>query len=85
MDRPEKRTTVTVYSNQPEVTLYINGKKFETKTADKVFRFRISVSGEMKLEARAGTLRDEIVIRKVDRPNPAYRLGKDAGNAGDWV
>ena len=85
VDRPEKQTTVTVYTNQPQVTLYINGKKYETKTADKVFRFRIPVSGEMKLEARAGALRDEIAIRRVDRPNPAYKLGKDAGNAGDWV
>ena len=39
----------------------------------------------MKIEARAGALRDEISIRKVDKPNPAYKLGKDAGNAGDWV
>ena len=85
VDRPEKQTTVTVYTNQPQVTLFINGKAFETKTADKVFAFRISVSGEMKIEAKAGALHDEIRIRKVDKPNPAYKLGKDAGNAGDWV
>ena len=85
VDRPEKQTTVTVYTNQRQVTLLINGKEFETKTADKVFRFRVPVSGEMKIEARAGSLRDEIRIRRVDKPNPAYRLGKDAGNAGDWV
>ena len=85
VDRPEKQTTVTVYTNQRQVTLLINGKEFETRTADKVFRFRVPVSGEMKIEARAGSLRDEIRIRRVDKPNPAYRLGKDAGNAGDWV
>ena len=85
VDRPEKQTTITVYTNQPQVTLFINGKAFETKTADKVFSFRIPVSGEMKIEAKAGSLRDEIRIRKVDKPNPAYKLGKDAGNAGDWV
>ena len=39
----------------------------------------------MKIEAVSGTYRDEIAIRKVDKPNPAYKLGKDAGNAGDWV
>ena len=39
----------------------------------------------MTIEARSGDLRDEIAIRKVDTPNPAYKLGKDAGNAGDWV
>ena len=85
VDRPEKKTTVTVYTNQPQVTLFINGKKFGTKNGGKVFHFRIPVSGEMKIEAKAGSLRDEIRIRRVDKPNPAYKLGKDAGNAGDWV
>ena len=85
VDRPEAKTTVTVYTNQPSVTLYINGKEFEKKTGEKVFTFKIPVSGEMKLEAVAGAYRDEISIRRVDKPNPAYKLGKDAGNAGDWV
>ena len=39
----------------------------------------------MKIEAKAGALHDEISIRKVSKPNPDYKLGKDAGNAGDWV
>ena len=85
VDRPNAKSTVTVYSNQPEVTLYINGKKHQTLTGGKVFRFPITVSGEMKIEARAGALHDEISIRKVAKPNPDYKLGKDAGNAGDWV
>ena len=85
VDRPNTKSTVTVYSNQPEVTLYINGKKHQTLTGGKVFRFPITVSGEMKIEAKAGSLHDKISIRKVDKPNPDYRLGKDAGNAGDWV
>ena len=85
VDRPEATSTVTVYTNQPQVTLYINGKKFETKNGEKVFAFKVPVSGEMKIEAKAGKLTDVINIRKVDKPNPAYKLGKDAGNAGDWV
>ena len=85
VDRPNAKSTITVYTNQPSVTLYINGKKAATQTGEKVFRFPITVSGEMKIEAKAGALRDEISIRKVDKPNPAYKLGKDAGNAGDWV
>ena len=85
VDRPNAKSTVTVYTNQSEVTLYINGKKHQTLTGEKVFRFPITVSGEMKIEAKAGSLHDEISIRKVDKPNPAYKLGKDAGNAGDWV
>ena len=85
VDRPNAKSTITVYTNQPSVTLYINGKKAATQTGEKVFRFPITVSGEMKIEAVAGEYRDEISIRKVDKPNPAYKLGKDAGNAGDWV
>jgi len=85
VDRPNAKSTVTVYSNQPEVTLYINGKKHQTLTGEKVFRFPITVSGQMKIEAKAGALHDEISIRKVAKPNPDYKLGKDAGNAGDWV
>ena len=85
VDRPNAKSTITVYTNQPSVTLYINGKKAATQTGEKVFRFPITVSGEMKIEAVAGEHRDEISIRKVDKPNPAYKLGKDAGNAGDWV
>ena len=85
VDRPNAKSTITVYTNLPEVTLYINGKKHQTLTGEKVFRFPITVSGEMKIEAKAGKLHDEISIRKVDKPNPAYKLGKDAGNAGDWV
>ena len=85
VDRPEDKSTITVYTNQPEVTLYINGKEFEKQTGDKVFRFRIPVEGDMKIKAKAGKLKDEISIRRVDTPNPAYKLGKDAGNAGDWV
>ena len=60
-------------------------KQLLKKTGDKVFRFDIKVSGEMKIKAKAGKLKDEITIRKVDTPNPTYKLGKDAGNAGDWV
>ena len=85
VNRSEEKSTITVYTNQPEVTLYINGKEFEKQTGDKVFRFRISVEGNMKIKVKAGKLSDEISIRRVDTPNPTYKLGKDAGNAGDWV
>ena len=85
VDRPNAKSTITVYSNQPTVTLYVNGKKLAAQTGEKVFRFPITVAGEMKITAVSGEHRDEIAIRKVDKPNPAYKLGKDAGNAGDWV
>ena len=85
VDRPEKITTVKIYSNQPEVTLKVNGKVFEKKTGDKVFTFKVPLNGEVKLEAVAGACCDNAVIRYVDKPNPAYKLGKDGGNGGNWT
>ncbi|MGM9589319.1 MAG: glycoside hydrolase family 2 TIM barrel-domain containing protein [Faecousia sp.] len=85
VDRPEAETTVKVYSNQPEVTLFANGRNVGTQTGKRVFAFRIPLSGEVRLEAVAGDCRDAITIRHVTTPNPAYKLGKDAGNGGNWT
>ena len=85
VDRPEKQTTIKVYSNQPEVTLYADGKKVETQKGDKIFTFVIPLTGEIKLEAVAGECRDEMMVRYVSKPNPAYKLGKDGGNGGNWT
>ena len=84
-DRPGRKTTVKVYSNQPEVTLYANGRKVCTRKAEKIFTFTIPLAGEVKLEAVAGACRDEMTIRSVRRPNPAYKLVKDGGNGGNWT
>ena len=85
VDRPEKVTTVKVYSNCPEVTLYANGEKVATQAGNKVFTFKIPLNGEVKLEAVAGECRDEAAIRYVTKPNPSYKLGKDGGNGGNWT
>lgn len=85
VNRPEKETTVKVYSNCPQVTLYANGKPVATKTGDKVFNFRIPLEGEVQLKAVAGEQQDEAVIRYADKPDPSYRLGKNGGNGGNWT
>ncbi len=85
VDRPEHQTTVKVYSNQPKVTLYANGKKVAEQTGDKIFTFELPLDGEVKLEAVAGSCRDNCAIRYVSEPNPTYKLGKDAGDGGDWA
>lgn len=73
VDRAEEVTEVRIYSNQPEVTLYVDGKAAGTQQGDKVFVFRIPITGEHRLEAGCGNgVCDSITIRHVSEPNPAY-------------
>ncbi len=75
VDRVEKVTKVTVYSNQPEVELLANGTSLgKIKAADHFFYFDVPNAGETKIEAIAGSLRDESFIRKVEKFNEEYRL-----------
>ena len=75
VDRVEDITKVTVYSNLPEVELFVNGESIGKQTAeDHFFYFSVPNVGESTLVAVAGDCRDESVIRKVDTFNEAYRL-----------
>ena len=85
VDRPERETTVKVYSNQKEVALFANGKEVARQKGERVFTFRIPLNGEVRLEAVSGKYRDSALIRRVDKPNPAYKLGKNSGNGGNWT
>ena len=57
-DRTEAETEVKVYSNQPEVTLFVDGKKRETLQGSHVFRFKVPISGTHRIEAQTGVCRD---------------------------
>ena len=85
VDRAEKKTTVKVYSNCPEVTLYVNGEKFATQTGNRVFRFRIPLRGEVEIKAVAGEQNDKINIRHTKLPNLNYKLGKKIAGGGNWT
>ncbi len=75
IDRVEDVTKVTVYSNQNEVELFVNGESLGKKTApDHFFYFDVPNVGTSKLEAVAGDCRDESVINKVETFNESYRL-----------
>ena len=75
VDRVEDVTKVTVYSNQPEVELFVNGESIGTKTAeDHFFYFEVPNVGETTIVARAGELTDESHIRKVEQRNMDYVL-----------
>ncbi len=75
VDRVEDVTKVTVYSNLPEVELFVNGESIGKKTAeDHFFYFDVKNEGETAIVAKAGSLTDESKIRKVDEMNMDYVL-----------
>ena len=83
-DRVEDVTKVTVYSNQPEVELFVNGVSVGKKQSpEHFFYFDVENKGESKLVAVAGDLKDEGVIRKVDEMNQDYVL-KEKGAILNW-
>ncbi len=75
VDRVEDVTKVTVYSNMPEVELFVNGESLAKKTAeDHFFYFDVPNIGKSELVAVAGECKDKSIIRKVDIFNNDYRL-----------
>ena len=85
MERPETVTTVKGYSNQSKVALYANGKFIEEKSGGKVFTFQVPLEGTVELKAVSGTLTDQCAIRRVEQPNPAYKLQGKSSNSANWV
>ena len=84
VDRVEDVTKVTVYSNLPEVELFVNGKSIGKKTAaDHFFYFDVQNVGESTIVAKAGDLSDEGKIRKVDEMNMDYVL-REVGAVLNW-
>ncbi len=83
VDRAEAETEIKVYSNLPEVSLFMDGQLLDTKSADKVFLFHASISGQHTFEAHAGSCTDAITVRKVDTPNPTYAM-ENRRNIVNW-
>ena len=84
VDRVEDVTRVTVYSNQPEVELFVNGVSLGKKTAeDHFFYFDVPNVGESTITAKAGDLTDEGKIRKVAERNMDYVL-REVGAVLNW-
>ncbi|MDE5893377.1 MAG: glycoside hydrolase family 2 protein, partial [Acetatifactor sp.] len=72
VDRAEDVTEVKVYSNADQVSLYVDGQHFATVEGHWVFRFRVPISGEHVIEARAAGQSESIQVRKVEKENPDY-------------
>ena len=73
--RAGETTEIRVYSNQPAVTLYVNGEKTEEQTGDKVFVFRAALKdGFNIIVARAGDAKDSMTLEKVEKEPSIYVL-----------
>lgn len=83
VERAEDETEIKVYSNQPSVTLTVDGREVGTQSGKTVFKFRIPITGEHTVEAKAGSCTDTINIRHVQQPNASYRFGTSGGVA-NW-
>lgn len=84
VDRVEDETKVTVYSNLPEVELFVNGVSLAKQKSDEhFFYFDVPNKGESLLRAVAGECQDESRIRKVEVFNEEYRL-KEKGAVLNW-
>ena len=84
IDRVEDVTKITVYSNQPEVEMFVNGESIGVKSApDHFFYFDVKNVGESIIEVKAGELKDQSKIRKVEVFNEEYRL-KEQGAILNW-
>lgn len=73
--RAGETTEIRVYSNQPSVALYLDGKLVEEKTADKVFVFHVALADGVNIvTAGAGKISDSMTLEKVDAEPSVYAL-----------
>ena len=75
-------TTITVYSNEEQVELYLNGEFFSRKSGKRKFEFtEVPIDKETKVTAKAGDCVDETSICKVDSPDKSYTYEKKGQGA----
>ena len=84
--RTDDVTKVVVYSNNPEVSLYVNNQLLETKKANKVFVFEVKLGkGKTKIKAVSGGLIDNSYIVKVSEPHKGYSFeGEGTSGVANW-
>lgn len=83
---------IKVYSNCGEVTLYRNGKKFQTQKGDKefnkIFNFVLpSFAGkeEITVKCESCSCSDNVTFQRANKPDLRYKLSKNnKGNNMSW-
>ena len=84
INRAEEQTEIKVYSNQPEVRLFVDDSLVGTQRGKTVFRFRIPLLGEHLIRAEAGEASDSMCIRRVSEPDESYIFNKAASTVINW-
>ncbi len=84
--RTGETTRIKVYSNQPQVSLYVNGELFTTMTGSRIFLFQDVPLGEgfTFLTAVADNCSDTITLEKTKEKPAIYTLPAQEGT-GDGV
>lgn len=86
--RTAQEISVKVYSNQPSVTLTVNGEEIGTEQGEKVFVFEHVAlkDGWNTIIARSGACVDSMTLEKVEEANPSYVLidDEDGDYAMNW-
>ena len=72
-----------MYSNQPQVELYQNGRLTGTQTASHVFRFQVTMEPENVILVKAGEKRDSVILYRVEKPDLSYVLPVQ-GEVENW-
>ena len=83
--RPEKWTTVKVYSNCDTVSLYVDGELRERQVGGKIFKFRIPLDEQTHVRVVAGDLEDEATFCFTPNPISSYKLNKKIAGGGNWT
>lgn len=81
VNRAEDVTEIKVYSNQPEVQLYVDGKLFSAQQGKTVFTFSVPICGKHTIEAKvpgAPQCGSVILVNKVAQPDADYLFVKRA-------
>ena len=83
--RPEKYTTIKVYSTCDTVSLYVDGTLKERQVGGKIFKFRIPLDGQTHVKVVADGVEDEAVFHFTPNPVESYKLNKKIAGGGNWT
>ncbi|MBQ8095420.1 MAG: glycoside hydrolase family 2 protein [Clostridia bacterium] len=84
LNRCENETEIKVYSNQPKVTLFVDGVKAGEQTGKTVFTFRVPLMGEHMIRAEAEGVSDVMCVRRVESPDESYIFNKASASVTNW-